>query len=97
MYIVCRRTQALLRCFSAVGDIKKAHALCGYVPFIHSTWMLPHLAYEAKLCIVDKLDDVAYLGAIRHLFLNLSYGVEHAGLAVEYKAVGIGDVVLNLL
>ena len=51
-----------------------------------------HLSNNTALCGFNKLHEVAYFGAVGHLFFHLEHRVEHACLAVEHQAVCVGDV-----
>lgn len=49
-------------------------------------------ADDTNLAALKKLDDSADFLAFRHLLLNLVDSVEHTGLTVEHKTVGIGNM-----
>ena len=49
-------------------------------------------ADDTNLAALKKLDDSADFLAFRHLLLNLVDSIEHAGLTMEHKTIGIGNM-----
>lgn len=56
-----------------------------------------YLGDDAYLRVAEELDDVADEGTVGHLLLNLVDSIEEGRLAVEHKAVGIGNMLQRLL
>ena len=51
---------------------------------------------NALVGVADKLNNVANLGRIGHLFVYLYAGIEHGSLSVEHESIGVCDVLDNL-
>lgn len=51
---------------------------------------------NALVSVADKLNNVANLGRIGHLFVYLYAGIEHGSLSVEHESIGVCDVLDNL-
>lgn len=49
-------------------------------------------ADDTNLAALKKLDDSADFLAFGHLLLNLVDSIEHAGLTMEHKTIGIGNM-----
>ena len=49
-------------------------------------------ADDTNLATLKKLDDSANFLTFRHLLLNLVDSIEHAGLTMEHKTIGIGNM-----
>lgn len=54
-------------------------------------------ADDTYLTALKKLDDSVDFLAVRHLLLNLVDSIEHAGLTMEHKTVGIGNMADDFL
>ena len=56
-----------------------------------------HFGDDANLCRPQELDDVADERTVGHLLLDLVDGIEQAGLSMEHEAVGVGNVLQQLV
>ena len=56
-----------------------------------------NLADDTYLACLKELNDSVYFLAFWHLLLYLVDSVEHTGLTVEHKTIGIGNVADNLI
>lgn len=51
-----------------------------------------YLGDDTYFCCFKELDDAAHGITVRHLLLNLVYGIQHSCLSMEDKAIGIGNM-----
>src|SRR5574344_556639 len=55
-----------------------------------------HLTYYSQFRSLDKLNNVAYLSAVRNLFGYLNYSIKDTCLSMKDKTIGIGNMFLYL-